>query len=160
MASLSDLPDFGMPGRQQPKKDAFGFSGFDDDFDENEEDEYKNQGNNMSNAEKYLDELDQEERDGFKLEVKGPQGKNKGNQNKKKVLFGNKFGSNKGGREDYDDEIEEDIQTERDQEKDNKIIESSLGHQAGITVSQSLGIDPSVDDLALDEYDHIEVVET
>ena len=86
MASLSDLPDFGMPGRQQPKKDAFGFSGFDDDFDENEEDEYRNQGNNMSNAEKYLDELDQEERDGFKLEVKGPQGKNKGNQNKKKLL--------------------------------------------------------------------------
>ena len=33
----------------------------------------------MSNAEKYLDELDQEERDGFKLEVKGPQSKNKGN---------------------------------------------------------------------------------
>lgn len=26
----------------------------------------------MSNAEKYLDELDQEEKDGFKLEVKGP----------------------------------------------------------------------------------------
>ena len=119
-----------------------------------------------SNAEKYLDELDQEEKEGFRLEVKGPsqnQIKNKGgnNQNnKKKVLFGNKFGNNKGGRDEYDDEIEEDIQTERDQEKDNKIIESSLGHQAGITVSQSLGIDPSVDDLALDEYDHIEVVET
>ena len=37
-------------------------------------------------------------------------------------------------------------------------IQSSAGH-AGITVSQSLGIDPSVDSLALDEYDHIEVVE-
>ena len=168
MASLGDLPDFGMPGRQPPQKDAFGFSGFDDDFGENdqeEEDQYRDEGNNMSkysNAEKYLDELDQEEKDGFRLEVKGPQGKSKGgNQNnKKKVLFGNKFGNNKGGRDEYDDEIEEDIQTERDQEKDNKIIESSLGHQAGITVSQSLGIDPSVDDLALDEYDHIEVVET
>ena len=91
-----------------------------------------------SNAEKYLDELDQEEKDGFRLEVKGPQGKSKvGNNqnNKKKVLFGNKFGNSKGGRDEYDDEIEEDIQTERDQEKDNKIIESSLGHQAGITVS-------------------------
>ena len=40
-----------------------------------------------------------------------------------------------------------------------QLIESSLGHQAGITVSASLGIDPSVDSLALDEYDHIEVVE-
>jgi len=58
--------------------------------------------------------------------------------------------------------IEEEIATDR--EKDNRDgyndnIQSSLGHQAGITVSQSLGIDPSVDSLALDEYDHIEVVE-
>ena len=54
--------------------------------------------------------------------------------------------------------IEEDIQTERNDMNENK-IESSLGHQAGITVSQSLGIDPSVDSLAIDEYDHVEIVE-
>lgn len=62
--------------------------------------------------------------------------------------------------QEEDDEIEEDIPTDREKEphyQDNII--SSLGHQAGITVSQSLGIDPSVDSLALDEYDHIEVVE-
>lgn len=38
-----------------------------------------------------------------------------------------------------------------------------LTHSAGgygITVSQSLGIDPSVDSLALDEYDHIEDIGT
>lgn len=29
----------------------------------------------------------------------------------------------------------------------------------GITVSQSLGVDPSVDSLALEDYDHIEPVE-
>ena len=29
----------------------------------------------------------------------------------------------------------------------------------GITVSQSLGVDPSVDSLALDDYDHVEAVE-
>lgn len=29
----------------------------------------------------------------------------------------------------------------------------------GITVSQSLGIDPSVDSLQLEEYDHIEEVD-
>ena len=28
-----------------------------------------------------------------------------------------------------------------------------------ITISQSLGVDPSVDSLALDDYDHIEPVE-
>ena len=29
----------------------------------------------------------------------------------------------------------------------------------GITVSQSLGVDPSVDSLALEDYDHVEPVE-
>ena len=67
-----------------------------------------------------------------------------------------------GQDDDIDEFIEEDIHTDRDKDihgnfHDNII--SSLGHQAGITVSQSLGIDPSVDSLALDEYDHIEVVE-
>lgn len=87
-----------------------------------------------------------------------------GKKNKKN--YGSKFGwnNNEYGKEGNEDEdIEEDIQTERERESvsghyDNK-IESSLGYQAGITVSQSLGIDPSVDSLALDEYDHIEVVE-
>lgn len=60
---------------------------------------------------------------------------------------------------DHDD-IEEDIATDRDKDMlGADHVVSSLGHQAGITVSQSLGIDPSVDSLALDEYDHIEVVE-
>ena len=104
------------------------------------------------------------------MEVKRPQsGKNKavpgssGKKNSKK--FASKFGSNSNdyGKEAQDDDIEEDIQTERERESvsglyDNK-VESSLGYQGGITVSQSLGIDPSVDSLALDEYDHIEVVE-
>lgn len=35
-------------------------------------------------------------------------------------------------------------------------ISESMG---GITVSQSLGVDPSVDSLALEDYDHIEPVE-
>ena len=29
---------------------------------------------------------------------------------------------------------------------------------AGITVSQILGVDPSVDSLAIDDYDHVEMV--
>jgi hypothetical protein len=36
---------------------------------------------------------------------------------------------------------------------------SKIGESHGITVSQSLGIDPSVDSLALEDYDHIEAVD-
>lgn len=36
-------------------------------------------------------------------------------------------------------------------------ITGSAGY--GITVSQSLGVDPSVDSLALEDYDHVEPVE-
>lgn len=35
----------------------------------------------------------------------------------------------------------------------------SGGGQFGVTVSQSLGIDKSVDSLALDDYDHVEYIE-
>jgi hypothetical protein len=38
----------------------------------------------------------------------------------------------------------------------HKGITESIG---GMTVSQSLGVDPSVDSLALEDYDHIEPVE-
>ena len=134
MSSLGDLPGFGNPSRQIQQKDDFGFAGFDDEFGENddEDDQYRDQNqNNMSkysNAEKYLDDFDNEERDGFKLEVKGPNKGGKSSSNsKKKKSFSNKFGNNKNSGQDEDDEIEEDIQTERDQEKENK-IEISLGH--------------------------------
>ena len=85
-----------------------------------------------SNAEKYLDDFEAEEREGFKVEVKRPNSKkaapnSSGKKNKKN--FSNKFGRTEAEDED---EIEEDIQTERDKEH---VIESSLGHQAGITVS-------------------------
>jgi hypothetical protein len=35
----------------------------------------------------------------------------------------------------------------------------AIGESHGITVSASLGIDPSVDSLALEDYDHVEPVE-
>ena len=114
---------------------------------------------NNFNAEKYLDEYENEAREGFKVEVKRPGTRGKGPKDAKSS-FADKFGGNQGSQDDDDEMIEEDIQTERDKEYGfDKHIESSMGNQAGITVSQSLGIDPSVDSLALDEYDHIEVVE-
>ncbi len=87
-----------------------------------------------------------DENENFKKRVQ-PQKKQKNNK------FGHRQEEAYGG----EDGISEDI--EQEEEQDNRIIEQSLGHQAGITVSASLGIDPSVDSLALDEYDHIEVVE-
>lgn len=65
---------------------------------------------------KQLDEFDNDQRDGFKVEVKRPQsGKSKavptssGKKNRKN--FGSKFGSNSNdyGKEENDDDIEEDI---------------------------------------------------
>ena len=64
--------------------------------------------------------------------------------------------------------IEEDIQTDRDDQNQQNLMRGVMGvgltesggaYGGGITVSQSLGVDPSVDSLALDEYDHIEKVE-
>lgn len=37
--------------------------------------------------------------------------------------------------------------------------ESSSARGFGVTVSQSLGIDKSVDSMAIDEYDHIEEID-
>ena len=90
-----------------------------------------------SNHEKLLEDYENDEREGFKVEVnKRPDARGrhaatssgrKGDKN-----FSNKFGQN---NDDQDmDDIEEDIQTERNDGNENK-IESSLGHQAGITVS-------------------------
>lgn len=59
------------------------------------------------------------------------------------------------------DEIDEDLPQD-DNELENSgegIRPSKIGESHGITVSQSLGIDPSVDSLALEDYDHIEAVD-
>ena len=66
----------------------------------------------------------------------------------------------------YGDDFEE--ETEEDLPEDNHLLDSNenVGGQraatesaGGVTVSQSLGVDPSVDSLALEDYDHIEPVE-
>ena len=139
--------------------DKYDFDGF-DDFDEDNSDQ-QNEKSRFSNAEKYLDDFENEEKDGFRVEVKKPKTKGKPSSSGKKRNQGGKFNKNlNSGSNDPDlDEIEEDIPTDREKDNNHDNIISSLSHQAGITVSQSLGIDPSVDSLALDEYDHIEVVE-
>ena len=46
-----------------------------------------------------------------------------------------------------------------DMSEDRMQSVAKMGESHGITVSQSLGIDRSVDSLALEDYDHIEPVE-
>lgn len=163
MSSLEGIPGLGSKYPQPVQDDYDNNFGFDDD--NSNDHQPHNNDSRYSNAEKYLEDFENEEKDGFRVEVKRP--------NKKKaapVSSGNKGKQSKFGAkgkvfeiDDVEDHelIEEDIQTDRDKDYgmlgDN--IQSSAGHGAGITVSQSLGIDPSVDSLALDEYDHIEVVE-
>ena len=59
--------------------------------------------------------------------------------------------------EDDFDEIEEDLPVDDVQLDTEQIGIANSGQ--GITVSQSLGVDPSVDSLALEDYDHVEPVE-
>jgi hypothetical protein len=64
--------------------------------------------------------------------------------------------------EDFD-EIEEDLpegNNDEAYEQDGIARSTNIGGSGqGITVSQSLGVDPSVDSLALEDYDYIEPVE-
>lgn len=97
---------------------------------------------------------------GFKAEIDNLDDINK---HKKSTPSGSNYD------EDFE-EIDEDIQQD-DDEMDagvdgidasggsNRYAAPKIGESHGITVSQSLGIDPSVDSLQLEEYDHIEDVE-
>jgi hypothetical protein len=64
--------------------------------------------------------------------------------------------------DDFEDDIEEELPSDKEFEESenwannpNKIFSES----GGVTASQSMGVDPSVDSLALEEYDHIEEVD-
>ena len=107
---------------------------------------YGNKFNNANKAQKLLKDHEDEENKGFKM--KGPHGR--------KPHY-------EAYKED-DDDIEEEIHSDdNDRHGGNKAGsgggESSSARGFGITVSQSLGIDKSVDSMAIDEYDHIEDIE-
>ena len=150
---------------QQPKfkdEDSGGF----DDFDF-EEDVIGDSSNKFSDAEKHLREFQQEQEEGYKFEHPNA-AKDKKGRGGFKVAIGGIPNKRNDDEDDNDDEeiIEEDIQTDRDEQ--NNIMRGVMGggltesggqYGGGITVSQSLGVDPSVDSLALDEFDHIEKVQ-
>ena len=130
LTSLDDLPAFGNKGSMQTNTYDF------DDFGDENSDQ-NNEKSRFSNAERYLEDFENEEKEGFKVEVKKPKKKAQPVSSGKKRNQG-KFNKNlhSGGMDDENEEIEEDIPTDREKDfhvQDNII--SSLGHQAGITVS-------------------------
>ncbi len=107
----------------------------------------------LDRATRILEEQKREEKQGYRAEIPSFNDKSKG---KKEDDIIDTYG------DDFEEEIEEDLPDDNNllESNDNvnphKNVTESLG---GITVSQSLGVDPSVDSLALEDYDHIEPVE-
>lgn len=110
----------------------------------------------LEKAKNMLDEVVKEESQGYKAEIQTSTGlkHTKKDKQKNEII------------DTYEDEFEDDI--EEDLPDDNQILDSNDnmarinpagGSLGGITVSQSLGVDPSVDSLALEDYDHVEPVE-
>ena len=172
MAKLDDLPSLGNPLGQRGRPGGFGgFGGFDDaeqvgddesqdgfdDFDINE-DVVGDSSNKFDDAEKHLQDFYKEENEGYKIGGQNDKAKNARKQGFKVNIQGvNRKDSL--NDDEFDEEIiEEDIQTDRD-EQANLLNPGAQGQpQYGITVSQSLGIDPSVDSLAIEDYDYVEIV--
>ena len=77
------------------------------------------------------------------------------------MVESDKASSYGGIADNYDDDfdvIESDIQEDLPADDHYEVDPVGASGQ-GITVSQSLGVDPSVDSLALEDYDHVEPVE-
>ena len=107
----------------------------------------------LDKANKMVEEVSREEKTGYKAEITTKPTKK--DEKKAEIIdtYGDDF------EEDIEEELPEDnhlLDSNDNYHQQNQGITESAG---GITVSQSLGVDPSVDSLALDDYDHIEPVE-
>ena len=119
---------------------------------------------NLERATNLLQEIDKEQQFGMKLG---------GNNNpaqlqslgedfeKKKELSKQVSDDNFGDNydDDFDDDIEEDLPEDQNDLLANDNDANERSANVAVTVSQSLGVDPSVDSLALEDYDHVEPVE-
>ena len=137
----------------------------------------------LDKANSLLDELSREERSGYKAEIGTRDMKSKVDAIANDPSPGSELqqnrdsGGNKSSKqdpvkrtaselednydEDFEDEIDEDLPAD-DLDVDVSGVMPGvpkIGDSHGITVSQSLGIDPSVDSLALEDYDLIEPVD-
>lgn len=118
---------------------------------------------NLAKATDLLADLDREEKSGFNL------GDRK--ESNEESDMGGALGQKKNSKDTddnnpdaYDDDFEDDIEEDLPEEQPHDILADADGAAAsggnmGVTVSQSLGVDPSVDSLALEDYDHVEPVE-
>ena len=152
-------------------------------------DKHKSAGNKKSEHERHLEiasqmleEQSQEERSGFRAEIHKSSSVSQQSKSPSPVAppsrqqlgkeKSNEFADNY--NDDFDDEeIIEDIPADGGQDDTDNLLGSANNYgerpphrstiitesAGGITVSQSLGVDPSVDSLALEDYDHIEPVE-
>ncbi len=112
-----------------------------------------------------LEEVSREEKQGYNTDMYKQQQQQQQQQQPKQNT------QQKKEQEDIIDTYGDDFEEEIDEElpEDNNLLDSNdyvgrMGNPAGqsiggITVSQSLGVDPSVDSLALEDYDHVEPVE-
>ena len=113
-----------------------------------------------------LEEVSREEKSGYRAEIHSlghptSQYSQPREENKKEAVKKQQDDIIDTYGDDFDEEIEEDLPEDNhlldsNDNMNHKPITESLG---GVTVSQSLGVDPSVDSLALEDYDHIEPVE-
>lgn len=141
----------------------------------------------IDKANSLLDELSREEKSGFKAEIGAGSDKKAADLSREEKVpetkqgkFNNGAAANQESQKDEKtmvkkksspemeeyygdefDEIDEDLPNEENELENSGegIRPSRIGESHGITVSQSLGIDPSVDSLALEDYDHIEAVD-
>ena len=78
--------------------------------------------------------------------------------------------SDKKKEDEYDDDFDEEINEDLPDPVEHSLdaighsgdkanVSKGMGSSGGVGVSQSLGVDPSVDSLALDDYDHVEPVD-
>ena len=104
-----------------------------------------------------LEEQKREERSGYQFSSQAndnKSGKYSRDNSKKEDDIIDTYG------DDFEEEIEEDLPDDTNHLLDSNDHHKNITESAGgITVSQSLGVDPSVDSLALEDYDHIEPVE-
>ena len=103
----------------------------------------------VDKAQSLLDDMNEEETHGFKLPSHSKQQQPPKSEK-------DPFAATDAYDDDFDYDIEEELPEDQDAQQSARQVETS---GQGITVSQSLGVDPSVDSLALEDYDHVEPVE-
>mmetsp|Transcript_9161 Transcript_9161/g.10371 ORF Transcript_9161/g.10371 Transcript_9161/m.10371 type:complete len:293 (+) Transcript_9161:199-1077(+) len=152
MSSLNDLPPLGGAKKNnlQPLE-----------FNPKESPQQDKFGDSVEQEKKNLDEVDKKlkefESDGLRMEM------DRTSPDKNAESLSNSKPNNMGGFDDYEDDFDEDIDDNIDEDlpvEDFDPTESRDKNpefgESGISASQSMGIDPSVNSLDIDEYDHIE----